>query len=123
MSIHKYVCLTFLQSSQPHHCRGRKEKIILEESPKSPTVHQETMDQPLHLLALSAKSDVALIEIAESYAKFASDYPSSSLADIAYTTIAGRSHFQHRLALIARDTQELKSKLDSGDYLQNAVIP
>ena len=83
-------------------------------SPPELTPNQDKFERPLHLLTLSAKSDAALQELAQSYGEFldsqqAKDLP--SLANICFTTNTGRSHFPHRLAIPAASLAELKEKL------------
>ena len=86
---------------------------ILEEAPKVETIINAN-DRPLHLLTLSAKRDEALQELIKAYLQ----YPlTDDLADIAYTANTGRAHFPQRLVVRAKDTAEMLSKLQSGDYL------
>ncbi|MCB0079395.1 MAG: acyltransferase domain-containing protein, partial [Caldilineaceae bacterium] len=68
------------------------------------------MERPLHLLTVSAKSEEALLELAQRYQVFLND-TDSSLADICYTAHTGRRHFGHRLAVVAASTQEMKAQL------------
>ena len=86
---------------------------ILEEAPKVERIINAN-DRPLHLLTLSAKTDEALQELIRAYLQ----YPlTDDLADIAYTANTGRAHFEQRLVVSAKDTAEMLSKLQSGDYL------
>ncbi len=75
-----------------------------------PLAPSHQIDRPLHLLALSAKSEVALRELAGRYAT-ALAKPSLNLADICFTANVGRSHFAHRLSLSADTTATLQSQL------------
>ena len=70
-------------------------------------------DRKLHLLALSAKSEQALKDLVKQYQNYLSSPASTALniKDICYTASAKRSHFEHRLAIIARNTEELKQQL------------
>ncbi|MDE3091324.1 MAG: acyltransferase domain-containing protein, partial [Chloroflexota bacterium] len=52
------------------------------------------------LLTLSAKSQAALRELAQRYARHLSDAAQLSLGDLCFTANHGRAHFQHRFALV-----------------------
>ncbi|PSB21039.1 short-chain dehydrogenase [filamentous cyanobacterium CCP2] len=58
-------------------------------------------DRFFHLLSLSAKSEAALKELAQSYRDFLTVHAEVSLADVCYTANTGRSHFDHRLTVVA----------------------
>ena len=64
-----------------------------------------------HLLPLSAKSDAGLAALAARHADHLSQHPELSIADVCATLSQGRSHFSHRLALIASDTVGMASQL------------
>ncbi|MEM8828383.1 MAG: SDR family NAD(P)-dependent oxidoreductase, partial [Cyanobacteria bacterium P01_G01_bin.19] len=87
-------------------------------------------ERELHLLTLSARSQAALQALVKEYQSYLSssaslctlkDTPSDKavsfratlLKDICYTASVKRSHFEHRLALVARDTEELKEQLNN----------
>ncbi|MCB9100063.1 MAG: amino acid adenylation domain-containing protein [Anaerolineales bacterium] len=88
---------------------GTNVHAIIEEAP----VQQPEgvpVDRPSHILALSAKSEAALQELAGQYAHvLAAEAP--PLADLCYTANTGRSHFAHRLAIIADEAAVLPEKL------------
>ena len=86
--------------------------VILEEAPV-PTLCASEISRPLHLLTLSAKSDLALGELAQSYADFLASHPDASLADICFTANTGRSHFDHRLCVVIESTMQLRSSLEA----------
>nr|VFJ48280.1 MAG: myxalamid-type polyketide synthase MxaB [Candidatus Kentron sp. FM] len=83
-------------------------------SPPQPTT---SIERPFHLLTLSAKSDAALGELADSYAGYLKDHAQIPLADICFTANTGRSHFDHRLALVAGSSSDAEEKLRAADYL------
>jgi acyl transferase domain-containing protein len=66
---------------------------------------------PLHLLPLSARTELALAELARKYLQFLSEDPDLELADVCYTAGIGRSHFEHRLAVVAADLPAAKERL------------
>ncbi|MBW4454712.1 MAG: acyltransferase domain-containing protein [Nostoc indistinguendum CM1-VF10] len=89
---------------------GTNAHVILEEAPISEVVPR-SIERPLHLLALSAKTDEALIQLAERYEKHLAANPDLALGDICFSANSGRSHFQHRLSVVASSSTELYEKL------------
>ena len=103
---------------------GTNAHVILEKS-----VVQDSSAQAeggIHLLTLSAKSETALKDLAQSYVDYLSDSPERSLqtdrdvcvpslSDICYTSHIGRAHFDYRLALVADSKAGLREQLTSID--------
>ena len=88
---------------------GTNAHVVLEEAPPtSPTV--AATDRPLHILTLSARSEPALMELLERYRQML-DKTTAPLADLCFTANAGRSHFDHRLAIVARTRDGLRQRL------------
>ncbi|MES2355415.1 MAG: beta-ketoacyl synthase N-terminal-like domain-containing protein [Pseudomonadota bacterium] len=92
---------------------GTNAHVIIQEAP---IAHETRLLKPEHvsscqLLAISAKSAVALRELASSYADFLEDVDARALATICYTTNARRTHHAHRLALLVRSTSEAREGL------------
>ncbi|HEY9670379.1 MAG TPA: thioester reductase domain-containing protein [Waterburya sp.] len=71
------------------------------------------LERPMHLLTLSAKSEKALGELTQRYVDFLASHPEVSLADVCFTANTGRSHFDHRLAVVAESTKQLQETLSS----------
>ncbi|NEO36999.1 MAG: SDR family NAD(P)-dependent oxidoreductase [Moorea sp. SIOASIH] len=93
---------------------GTNAHVIVEEAPSS--VHTEHLsvtsgERPVHLFTLSTKDDLALWELVQKYQEFLEKNGTANLADICFTANTGRCHFQHRLAIIASNQQELAEKL------------
>ncbi|MCB0207974.1 MAG: SDR family NAD(P)-dependent oxidoreductase [Anaerolineae bacterium] len=88
---------------------GVNAHVILEEAPDVDAVPEAT--RPWHLLTLSAKSKQALIDLAAQYSKFLTMHSETDLADISCTASTGRSHYAHRLSLIANSHQQMQAKL------------
>jgi acyl transferase domain-containing protein len=93
---------------------------VLEEPPaelrlnsKSKIQNLKSIECPTYLLALSAKSEKALRELAQRYVDFLVADPGVSLADVCFTANTGRSHFDHRLAVVAHSTVELRQQLEA----------
>ena len=88
---------------------GTNAHLILEEAPQTPAPANRA-DEPIHLLALSARTESALRELVQRYMRtLAAD--SHSLGDICHTANLGRSHFEHRLAVVAGSPQEARKAL------------
>ena len=68
-------------------------------------------DSQLSILTLSAKSEKALMALVGRYGEFLEEHPTISFGDLCFTANTGRSHFQHRLAIIAESPQQLKQQL------------
>ncbi|NEQ41779.1 MAG: type I polyketide synthase, partial [Okeania sp. SIO3I5] len=96
---------------------GTNAHIILEEAPekvKSQNLKVKSEDKlelTVHLLTLSAKTETALGELVSSYQNYLETHPELGVADICYTANIGRAQFNHRLAVIAHNQQELIEKL------------
>jgi acyl transferase domain-containing protein/acyl carrier protein len=89
---------------------GTNAHVLVGEAPASQEA-SPVAGRPAHLLALSAKTRPALVALSGAYAAFLDDHPDSSLPDIAHTANAGRSHFEHRLAVSAKDVSEVRRML------------
>ncbi|WP_392481400.1 SDR family NAD(P)-dependent oxidoreductase [Nostoc sp. C110] len=75
-----------------------------------------TIERPLHILCLSAKHPNSLRQLAEQYIDYLGKHGDISLANITHTTLVGRSHFSHRLAVVASSHAEMQAKLEEADY-------
>ena len=78
-----------------------------------------TVERPLHLLTLSAKTPPALLELVKSYEKYLTN-STASLPDICFTANTGRSHFDERLAIVAQSSEQLQEKLRAFSARQEA---
>jgi malonyl CoA-acyl carrier protein transacylase len=93
---------------------GTNVHLILGETPT--TKEDIFVERPLHLLTLSAKSEKALQDLVQRYQNFLTcDY---SLADLCFTANTGRSHFKHRLAVVATNISQLHEKLKDLEILK-----
>ncbi|MEA5622677.1 aminotransferase class III-fold pyridoxal phosphate-dependent enzyme [Nostoc sp. UHCC 0251] len=71
------------------------------------------VERSLHLLTLSAKNEAALQELAQRYADFLAADANVSLADVCFSANTGRSHFAHRLAIVAQSSKQLGDRLSN----------
>jgi acyl transferase domain-containing protein len=89
---------------------GTNAHIVLTEAPPRP-VNQSPWQRPCHLFTLSAKSAQAVEEMIERYQAFLLKNPETNLGDLCFTANSGRSHFNHRLAIIANSIEDLQQQL------------
>ncbi|MCU0980987.1 MAG: type I polyketide synthase, partial [Pirellulaceae bacterium] len=90
---------------------GTNTHVVLEEASPPAPAPAPSAERPLHLLALSAKTEAALAKLAARYADYLDRQPQASAADVCYNANIGRSHFNHRAVLTARDAGELRDRL------------
>ena len=78
----------------------------------APTRNEPAEDgrRPLSVLALSAKSEPALVELARRYGDRLST-TTTPLADLCYSANTGRSPFRHRLAAVGASRQQIADQL------------
>ena len=89
---------------------GTNAHIIVEEAP--PRSRPEGLpSRPNHILALSARTESALKNIAARFAKHLAENAEDDLADICYSANAGRSHFARRMAVIAESKEQMREAL------------
>ncbi len=122
---------TECQTYQPHFVGissfgfgGTNAHMVLENPSKAQTAERlETskvfsMERPKHLFTLSAKNESALRELAQRYKTYLQSHPEVRLTDICYTVNTGRSHFDHRLAIITESTGQLRDKLSAVEEME-----
>ena len=71
------------------------------------------LERPLHLLALSAKSEEALEQMISRYQDFLQSDNNIRVEALCFTANVGRSHFNHRLAIQTNSIEQLQKKLRS----------
>ncbi|NEO77944.1 beta-ketoacyl synthase N-terminal-like domain-containing protein [Moorena sp. SIO4G3] len=103
----------------PKQFKSRSRSVGFAESPlaplnkggKSKVKSEEFIERPCHILTLSGKCEKALLQLAQRYQQFLDTNPTTSIADICFTANTGRSHFKHRLAVVAQSTEQLRQQL------------
>jgi amino acid adenylation domain-containing protein len=83
---------------------GTNAHVVVEEAPSSPP-REDDEPRSFYCLPLSALTDAALRALAGRYADAMAADSGITLADIVRTAGAGRSHFAHRLAVVAGGTE------------------
>ncbi|HEX9840752.1 MAG TPA: amino acid adenylation domain-containing protein [Anaerolineales bacterium] len=93
---------------------GTNAHIILSEPPPSvgPAPIPDPLERSHHILALSAKTEPALRELARRTSRHLKVIH-QPLEDVCFSANTGRSHFEHRLAIQASSLEELKTGLDA----------
>ncbi len=96
---------------------GTNAHVIIEEAPAEVgqgAVAPGPVDQPgdrrFSVLALSARTPAALVQIADQYRSWLSAHSEATLADVCFTAGVGRAHFEHRAALVV-NSKESASEL------------
>ncbi|MCE9672544.1 SDR family NAD(P)-dependent oxidoreductase [Myxococcus stipitatus] len=94
---------------------GVNAHVLVEEAPPEPPRAPEPTPRPVHLLALSARTPEALEALARRHdeALGGPELASASLEDICFTANTGRTHFPHRLALVAPSREAMRARLQS----------
>ncbi|MCK5751856.1 MAG: acyltransferase domain-containing protein, partial [Mycobacterium sp.] len=93
------------------------------ELPGAPdTAPQTTADRSaVHVLPLSARSPEALVTLAQRYDGWLSTHPDADLGDVCLTAGTGRSHFEHRAALVVDSIDGARAALT--DLAENRLRP
>ncbi|RCJ16571.1 hypothetical protein A6S26_33180 [Nostoc sp. ATCC 43529] len=99
---------------------GTNAHVVLEEASDQKVAKAEINNAPVCLLTIAAKTEEALQEYANSYQIYLQTHSELSIADICYSARNGRSHFNHRLAVVATSCAQLVEKL-AGFTAKNEV--
>ncbi len=78
-----------------------------------PAPRRPSVERPFDLLWLSAKSAPALRDAAERWAKHLEVHAGAPFGDVCHTSRVGRSHFAHRLAVVAASPEQARRALAS----------
>ncbi|OBI37497.1 type I polyketide synthase [Mycobacterium colombiense] len=113
---------------------GTNAHVLIEEPPPSSMTGDEysTGDlaeasetnahgEPADVLPLSARSPQALVELARRYEEWLNTHPKADIADVCFTAGAGRSHFEHRAAVVVDSVQSAREAL--ADLAENRMRP
>ncbi|MEO1132296.1 MAG: type I polyketide synthase, partial [Cyanobacteria bacterium J06639_1] len=103
---------------------GTNAHVVLEEAPTRPAAVAD-VERPVHLLTLSAKSEAALVALADRYARDLRDRPDDALANVSFTANSRRTLFPHRLGVVAATATEASDILHgfaAGDDAGEAAI-
>lgn len=84
--------------------------MVIEEFQKNEDVERE--EEKLKVIAISAKNRDALKELVKKYLRYINEEEITCLDDICYTACTGRGHYNCRLALIIKDIDDFRDKLN-----------
>lgn len=103
---------------------GTNAHVLIEEAPPQP-VHADSGDEApsgaVSVLPLSARSPEALVALAQRYGKWLEDNGEVDLADVCLTAGTGRSHFEHRAALVVDSVEGARAGL--AELAENRLRP
>jgi phthiocerol/phenolphthiocerol synthesis type-I polyketide synthase C len=89
---------------------GTNAHVIVEEAPPRSRPNG-VPGRPCHILTVSARTESALKNLAGRFEKYLAEQAEHSLADVCFSANAGRSHFAHRLAVVAENKSQLREGL------------
>jgi acyl transferase domain-containing protein/acyl-CoA synthetase (AMP-forming)/AMP-acid ligase II/acyl carrier protein len=90
---------------------GTNAHVIVEESPRPRPADAPSLERRGQLLVISAKDEAALRELAGRYVVLLQQ-PEADLDAICQTAALGRTHFAHRLAVMAENPGEAVTRLE-----------
>jgi acyl transferase domain-containing protein/SAM-dependent methyltransferase/acyl carrier protein len=90
---------------------GTNAHIVLEEAPLVPETAGGGPERPLHVIAVSGKSEAALRGGAGRLAGHLGHHSEAPLADVAHTANVGRAHLVERAAILAATPAEARERL------------
>ncbi|HWS93579.1 MAG TPA: beta-ketoacyl synthase N-terminal-like domain-containing protein, partial [Mycobacterium sp.] len=103
---------------------GTNAHVLIEEAPPQPATpadhsaddvavapEPDDRDKSVNVLSLSARSPQALVALARRYGSWLDTHPKVDIADVCFTALAGRSHFEHRAALVVDSVQSAREVL------------
>lgn len=90
--------------------------VVIEEAPE--VVREEKERECRCVFTVSAKSEQALKAYVDKYKIFIKEHSDFCLEDICYSASIGRFHYNHRLAIIAKDKDDFVKKIEQLDLNQ-----
>jgi myxalamid-type polyketide synthase MxaC len=100
---------------------GANAHVLLEEAPVC-APRPQAPERPRHVLALSARGEAPLRELAVRYRDACAGAGDEDLPDVCFTAGAGRSHFEHRLAVTGETREAITAKLDAFSGEASGVV-
>ena len=90
---------------------GTNAHVVLEEAPQRESA-LNARERRTHVLAISARTEIALHGLRLKYADALRSCPAEGLGDFCFTANTGRVHFAHRLAVAGKTAEEMAAALD-----------
>lgn len=92
---------------------GTNAHAVLQEAPCPGDGYESASGRSAELVVLSAKSAITLQDLADRWTAFMQEDTLTPLSDIAFTAATGRSHMRHRVAVVGRDKDDVKKKIEA----------
>ena len=92
---------------------GTNAHVVVGESPRHVAGRDVGPERPEHVLTLSARTDVALKELARRFRDHLAEHPDARLADVCFTANTGRALFAYRLAVTAGSSVQMGERLST----------
>ncbi len=89
---------------------GANAHVVLQEAPPA-KAHEAPETEMPRLLVLSARSEVALTDLASTYARHLREHAATPMRDVCHTASERRAHHDHRLAVVATSAGECATLL------------
>ncbi|WP_437309429.1 SDR family NAD(P)-dependent oxidoreductase [Sorangium sp. So ce388] len=103
---------------------GTNAHVIVEEAPGAAVAASASeVERPVHVLALSGRSEGALEALRGRYAEQLRQQQGEGVEDLCYTAGACRSHFEERLAVVGSTRAQLLERLDAGAVVRGKAEP
>nr|QEO74253.1 Beta-ketoacyl synthase [uncultured bacterium] len=90
---------------------GTNAHVVVQGSPDPAPRSPPAAERTSHVLALSAKTQPALRQLAGRYAAYLKQHPETSWADICFSANTGRAHFPVRMAVVAATGAQAEERL------------
>ncbi|MEW5812160.1 MAG: type I polyketide synthase [Actinomycetota bacterium] len=104
---------------------GTNAHVLVEEAPVAATSGTAPAPQDgqgaVSVLPLSARSPEALVTLAQRYEAWLTAHPEADIADVCLTAGTGRSHFEHRAALVVESVSD--ARIGLADLAANRLRP
>ncbi|MBA0048104.1 type I polyketide synthase [Mycobacteroides sp. LB1] len=111
---------------------GTNAHVLIEEAPEQPAALDEgatdvtdgapePQGDQASVLPLSARSPEALVAVAQRYESWLAAHPDVAIEDVCLTAGRGRSHFEHRAALVVGSVEAAREGL--AELVQNRLRP
>ncbi len=90
---------------------GTNAHVVVAEAPPIVAIREQTTERPIHLLTLSAKNEAALKALVARHSTWLTTHSQTAIADVCFSANMGRSHFNHRLAIVTASIAQLQQQL------------
>ncbi|BBY01723.1 type I polyketide synthase [Mycobacterium seoulense] len=110
---------------------GTNAHVLIEEAPppvtggsaddRAVSPASDSAAERVGVFALSARSPQALVALAQRYGSWLDTHPQVDVADVCFTAGVGRSHFEHRAALVVDSAQGAREML--AELAENRLRP